>query len=359
MAAVNLLLGTSPIWAGASGSITFVNFTLDATTDTIEYIFQAPAAGIVITHLGFRYASRTGTVPTYRISLQGVTDGLPDGTIKGGGSPASATFTPPASTAWNNTWQWIALANSYTTVSRGEPLAIVIDYSSGTINASNCGQWSDSVNGFHGRVAFPYSIENNAGVRNRSSQQPLFGYKSASVTYGQPWNTFTQTQYSSNSNPNEYGMRFIMPDGSVSSYKVAGIRARITTPAAAKTFDMNLYEGTTLLQAITIDSDSLRINAQDSNVIDYYFDEATLSTLTPGTVYYASFLSNTTSSNLALAVAVANNAQDAAVNGDGNCWLATRNGGAWTETTSTRPLMDLILGDISGGSSGRIIGGGF
>src|SRR5438105_4685448 len=86
------------------------SFALDQTTDQIEYIFQA-AEAITITRLGFRYGTRTGTPPTYQVSLQGVDGtGVPDGTVKGGGSPASATFTPPADATWDATWRWVTLS---------------------------------------------------------------------------------------------------------------------------------------------------------------------------------------------------------------------------------------------------------
>ena len=46
----------------------------------------------------FLYGLRTGTPPTYRAALEAVgTDGTPDGTALGGGSPASVTFTPALS----------------------------------------------------------------------------------------------------------------------------------------------------------------------------------------------------------------------------------------------------------------------
>src|SRR5262245_6559267 len=105
----------------------FGTLALNQSTDTMEFIWDSYDNGLVISRLGFRYGTRTGTPPTYRISLQGVDgSGLPDGTIKGGGSPASATFTPPADTSWNSTWQWINLSNTYTTANRGEKLATVI-----------------------------------------------------------------------------------------------------------------------------------------------------------------------------------------------------------------------------------------
>jgi hypothetical protein len=126
--------------ANGGGSVSFTNFTINSsagTADIVVWCFQADTTD-AITDLGFRYGARTGTPPTYRISLQGAsTSGIgPDGTVLGGGSPASQTFTPPADTSINGLWQWKTLANSYTPT-RGQFLCSVIEYSSGTIDGSN------------------------------------------------------------------------------------------------------------------------------------------------------------------------------------------------------------------------------
>jgi hypothetical protein len=344
------MAATSRVAFGAPYSIQptttagFFLFSLDGATDALEYIIQAPAAD-TITHVGFRYGVRTGTPPTYRVSIQGVgTTGNPDGTIKGGGSPASATFTPPASTAWNSTWQWVALSNSYA-CSRGEALALVIDYSSGSIDGSNFGSFTTAPSGNGARSAFPYAIENAAGVRARHVGQAAWGMKSGTASYGVPFQAATVTAFSTNT---EYALQFTLPDAAGGSYQVMGVRANITTPAAAKSFDLRLYEGTTLLQTATFDTDTLRANAFPGSLIELYFANTTLATLTCGTTYYAAFAPTDASNNIALLVWTAAAAQDAAAwGGDGNWCLATRAGGAWTSDTLSRPAMELLLADLS------------
>ena len=155
-------------------------------------------------------------------------------------------------------------------------------------------------------------------------------------------------------------MAFAIPSGTSSTYQVVGVRAVITTPAVGKTFKVQLYDGTTVQQDVTMDSDAMRIAATGTQLIEVYFDEVTLTTLNCGTTYYVALAPQETSSNLALVTWSATAAQDArAAGGDGNFYLVTRNGAAWTTDTNTRPAMELILADVSAGSGGRIVGGGF
>lgn len=115
------------------------NMAMDSSTDGMWIIFQAPVTGPILSHVSMRLGALTGNSPTYVISLQGVAaDGTPDGTIKGGASPASVEITPAAGLAGTcPTW---ALANSYDT-SAGEWLAFVLAPKAGTtIDGSN--NWS-------------------------------------------------------------------------------------------------------------------------------------------------------------------------------------------------------------------------
>src|SRR3990167_2686468 len=101
-----------PLTSAAGGSISANNQGLTSSGHKLGQCFY-PQLIDTITHLGFRYGLRTGTPPTYRVSLQALGGAAkPTGTVLGGGSPASATFTPPADTTWDTTWQWVALTNS-------------------------------------------------------------------------------------------------------------------------------------------------------------------------------------------------------------------------------------------------------
>lgn len=351
-------LRLSTIDGVASGGWTFANFALNQSTDQHEIIFQAHDA-ITLARLGVRYGARTGTPPTYKISLQGVNaSGHPDGTIKGGGSPASKTFTPPADTTWNGLFKWFTLDNSYVTT-RGEWLSLVVAYDSGTVDASNNSSFTYNLGVSGATPAMPYAISNDAGVRTfRNSGYAIFGYGTGSEAYGQPLEA--EVNISSVTNPTEYANVFTVPTWST-TYQCVGLRW-LGNPPAGSTFTALLYDGgaagsTTVLQSISVDGDyTANLNRQQITL----FDEATLSTLNFGSAYRLSVRPDG-------ATAMSFRGFDVSANGDFNAWplgvgcySSTRAGGNWTDTLTRRFLFEPILMDItaSGGSGGGPLVGG-
>lgn len=349
-----LTVGTLIHYAFSTTAPGFGTHVVDHSNDQTEFVGQSPYA-TPITRLGFRYASRTGSPPTYKISLQGVDgSGNPDGTIKGGASPASATFTPPADDTWNGTWRWISLTNPYTP-SRGEMLSVVIAYDSGTIDASNCSTFTLRLYSVQARPGLPYSIENNAGVRTRYADVPVFGVGTASSAWGMPIKSLYSTLISSNTAPDEQAVAFSLPAGLCSGFQVAGVRIGGLNAAAGKTYSVTLYDGTTALQQITVDSDQLGTTGTRT-AMRFMFDEATLSTLNCGTTYRIGFAPQETSANFSLFGFTADASGDLLAYSGGTAWyLSTRtDSGAWTDDPTTRPFAEVILASLSAGTSGGI-----
>ncbi len=332
------------------GGPSFNAFALNQTTDKLEVVFQAPAA-IAITRLGFNYGARTGTPPTYKISLQGVdASGNPDGTIKGGGSPASTTFTPPASSAWNTTWRWHTLDNAFT-CARGDMLAWVIEYSSGTVDGSNNSSFNFR---FNSTVTqnFPYIIQNDAGVRSRANIQPFFGYGLAGTAYGLPAQTTGGGNVNSGSSPNEYGVNIVWPTW-LTGATLMGVRLMLTATAAT-TLKAQLYSGglvtdTTPIQDVTFDMDA--VSTVSKGYVDVYFDEATLTTLVGGASYSVS-IAPQSGTNISIDTFAAADALDWAPWPGGTDWtLATRAGGNWTFDATKRMGIGLIIDAPSSGGA--------
>jgi hypothetical protein len=349
-----------PLIGSLFGSPLGQDFTFDGATDRIEWIVQAPEA-VTITYACFRYDLRTGTPPTYKISIQGVNNsGDADGTIKGGASPASKEFTPPTDGTWDNTVQCKELLFPYTTT-RGEFFAIVITYVSGTIDASNNSAFTPTFSNMPGPVAsLPYAIQVDAGTPTRQSHAPVYGYQSATGTsYGFPLLSSTSTTFSLDSNPDEYALRFVLDAGNCATFKVVGVEAGITGPAANKQVLVQLYEGTTVLQNVQWDTDHNRI-AGGNLGLRLYFDEATLSTLACGTVYRIGFQPMDSATSLAIRVLnFATHGDLGALPGGINWYLSTRvNTGSWDDTTTSRPLIAPIIEDVTkptgGGGGPRI-----
>lgn len=317
-----------------------------------------------ITHLGFSYSVRTGTPPTYRISLQGIdaATGNPDGTVKGGGSPASATFTPPADTSWNSTWQWIALSNSYTPTI-GEELAFVVDYSSGTVNTSNAGTFNVRFGtgvGLNQPCYFPV-LTQTAGSWSKMAALPAFGVRTASTRYGNIATGGYNTR-SASTVGHRVAIKLQIPSGVFTSATVNKIWfAGSLASAAGKNPLFKIWDtdGATVLFSRTLDSDKC---ASPASAYQQYFLSGIGQSLNAGSNYYAG-----------LEVADAVNA-GVLINGvqlaeaaDRDSWgagtsvcLSTYNGSAWTDDATVSPFMQIFFNDITaaGGSSQSYVIGG-
>ena len=356
-----------------SATPTYTNFALDASTDQLEWIFSWPFSGVSVTKVSVRYGARTGTPPTYIISLQGVdTTGIPDGVIVGGGTPCSTTFTPPASTAWNGLVQTFTFDNAYTPA-RGDRLALVIAYSTGTISGANNSSVSSTQSGFGSRWAFPYAIQNNAGTRTRIAAMPAFMLGDPAGTglcYGIAYDANAETTYASDSTPDERAQDFEAP-WFPGNWAVIGVRFVCRTPAASKSVLINLYDTdfSTVLQSVTWDGDHASAAANATSYVEIFFDEATLATLTAAGRYRIGFLPQETAANFALAqmggAALSQfeglplGFQTFPSGGTALDGFTRTNAGAWSAAT-VRYLVEPIIGSIdtvtAGAGGTRVIG---
>jgi hypothetical protein len=322
--------------------------TLDASTEKQAWIFQAEDTA-ALTHGGFRYGTRTGTPPTYRLSLQGVdASGNPDGTVLGGGSPASATFTPPASAAWNSTWQWIALANAYTPT-LGERLALVIDYSSGTIDGTNNSSFGRHITGFGAQVGFPYGVTDTTGAWVKQTNLALYGVKSASGVHGLPVeNLYTTSDAVSG---HRIAARILLPAGWGSTFKLAAIDVHATLNIAGTTYKIGIWQKDgTELETIALDGDHA---AATANWHSFHLHWDATPELTYGTPYYVGFEAGGGTGLAVLGLTADTAAEVAAFPGGDGFYLATFNGTSWSEDRTTRPLMNFTFKDITPGGGGR------
>ncbi len=351
-----LLVGDVQCGIAISTSV-FSNLLIDSSGDKLAVAFQADVAD-TITHLGFRYGVRTGTPAVHKISLQGVgTTGLPDGTVKGGGSPASKTFTPPADTSWNSTWQWVQLDNSYTTT-RGEMLAWVIEYSSGTVDGSNNSTFTYlATNTAESRISVPYPLIDSTGSwAKQNAGYPVWGYKSASNAYGLPILTVPSTVTTLGTNGHRAALKFTLPAGSGDTFKVAGAIFSVSTPASAD-WKFGLWDAAgSVIQDVTLDADYTSAIGSAFRSHRVIFDESSLTALNFGTAYYLGVERTTVSCALAQVDVSAANDLKALAGGDG-FHLATWNGSAWSDVATARPFVKPIFDDwtepAGGGSGGR------
>lgn len=319
--------------------------SLQASTSQCEYLFTVPPGVGAITRLGLRFATKAGTTPTYKVSLQGITSaGIPDGTIKGGGSPASATFSP-STLAWSNaTWHWITLDNAYTPAA-GDTLAMVISYVSGTINSSNNASFSLVVSSGVYTCNFPCAIQNVSGTRTRQSGgPPVFGFGSATTAYGMPVGALQGAQLLF-SNATEQSLRFSLPAAWGSFYSVAGAEGGISLPAGVN-LTMTLYSGTTGIQTATLDSDAMATTS--GRMTRLWFKEP-LPVLQYGTVYRVGFQTDTSSNASLSGIDLSAAADLDAYSGGQDFYSSSRSipGGAWSDVTTRKVCLELILSDLT------------
>lgn len=334
------------------------NHVVDASNEGVAYVFNSFIAD-AITKLFFRYGSRTGTPPSYIAALEGVDgSGNPDGTVKGGGSPASVVFTPPASTAWDSLGQWVTLANPYTPAI-GELLAMTIRHSSGTIDASNNSSFCSSIGGNLLTPQRPYGLTNSGGTWSKiTTALAPFGYQTASGRYGfiaqNQWTTLTTTS------GRRQAAGITIPSAFGSTFKPLGFTFFGTIGSVAgQTAKLAVWDtsGTEIASAATIDVDQQAIVTNQGNWTAIFTSPPTLNC---GEKYYFG-AESISGSGVCIRGNTLTEADDRLAWPLGtNRVHAEWNGTAWTETNTTLPALDLILDDIvvPSGSGGSILIGG-
>lgn len=387
-----LILATLPAWAGsallsswgnvsasamgivsAAGGATVGSTDLGTQYNAIGMSWQ-PVMGDTITHVGFHQGTTTGTPASgsYSVALFPLTTGgLPNTgstfTNAALNSVTVTTFTP--SNANDNKWVWVSLgANTYT-VTQGQEYAIVVWRNAAT-DASN----KITVNGFLTNSAFgglPVALSASAGTWSKpaTSNYPLMGMKSASNVYGRPFTGTTFTTIFNVGSTTESGMSFTLPTNFCSTYVVRGVRLLLKAPAtsATNTFQVNLYSSPTS-SPVQIAKSALVVNDRFERFGAYAFSEIYFTANSPalscGTKYGIGLSSTASTDGGSYVIA-----EEAAA--DFSAWpfqqqtaFITRTAssfagidagsatGNFSETTTQRPFIELILDDITAPASG-------
>jgi hypothetical protein len=342
---------------GATTTLSGTSAWIDASDEKEGYIFRMPEA-MTITHVGVRFISYSGTPPTYRISLQGVStaNGDPDGAVLGGGA-CFATFTPPGDASWNNVFQWFQLGSSYA-AARGELIAVVMDYSSGTINGANRSQILEYWSGQMDDVSLCPYADNYVSSWTKRNMTCCFGIKageSPTLVYGRP-NCATTGGTTLSVNGYRAALKFTLPSWLCSTAQIAGMRVVMLGEGAAGSCKFGLWNAGGVLQDITLDADLLVNPASTYQLVEVYFDEVNLSSLAAGTTYYLG-VERVAASTAVYGISVTT-ASDLLAYPMGDGWiLSTWDGAAWSDTTTTRPYISPIFVDITApaGGGGMIV----
>jgi hypothetical protein len=331
------------------------NTAVTATDAGVAWIVQAESAGS-LSKFRFRYGARTGTPPTYVLTVESLdTSGNPNGTDLGGGSPTAVTFTPPADTSWDGTERELTLTNPVT-VGAGDVLAVTIRYSSGTIGAGNSSSFTRFFNSqTAGAPSFPFVAALSGGVWTKAGANPSCAWLVGSSWRGMPASSAYSTNVSTAGHRS--AMFITLPAGFGTTFGLAGVNFVGRFGAAAGSVTLGVWDSTnTLVGSKTFDADWTRVT---SNTTHRMFFDSPL-TLSYGQKYYIGV--EVISGQSGVAGVQCNDANGVACYPNGTTiGLATYNGTTWTENTNIYPFMDLILSDItvpSGGGGGAIILGG-
>ena len=333
--------------------------TLQAIGDFFATICQAEEDATITRVTGYVNA-RNGTPGTTRVGIQSVatTTGLPTGTWLGFVDLTTDATNFPATTVK----EWTLSTNA--TLTRGQYYAIVISALSGTWNTAtdNLQLYSSQGTGVGPSLAaFPYvydTINGVAGTKTSVAIHPCIGTGSSTIQYRIAHKPASQGSWNSGTTPNQRGMKIKLPASTVTSFRIAGVRMAIGPTNSASTWDLNLYDSSsTILQSRSFTNQEA-YNSASLLIRDYYFDESTLTTLSPNTDYRIAI--QATSATLGcmsyIELSSATDCTSAFIPG-GTYHLTTRTGvGAWTDTTTTWIPMQLIIADLTTSAGGVATG---
>lgn len=340
--------------------------TFDSATDRLAWVGRSP----VTDTLSVIYL-RTGTVTTgctIDVRIETVTNGRPSGTLWATNTNINVVVADTDDNVFKT-----ATLTAGASLNKGDEFAIVVTVASGTPNMNFSG-FPGGVNTSITLTHYPLMLQDTGGgtwaVPGTLGFNWIVQFTTAGVTPMMslgPVSAGTITAYNSATNPDERALKF----APAFTCRAAGIRAAIFNVAAGGDFTLSLWDtsGTTdagVLAQKSIDGDFALSTTQDGYV-DLLF--ATPVTLTAGTTYYIGVRADT-ANNIGLGElgnSSVTNAMRALHGTDSTMMLSTREwtagtAGAWTDTSTTIPLIYLIIDQLddgtgSGGIAARLIGG--
>lgn len=326
----------------ASGSLS--TLAINSSGDKLGAVFDvrdtADLTGAVISY------SSLSTSATYKVGFQGVdSSGHPDGTYLGGGSPASTTFTPSGSEG--GTCQEYTLDNAYTPT-RGERVALVVEYDSGTISSGITLYYRHGVY----RMGYPYAVWNIGSGWNMTSYIPCgFGVVQSSNRWGYPVVNHGVT--TATTSGHRVAAKINRPTGAGTTYNIVGIEF-ISSSSTSTDYKIGLWDSSSTLQEAAI---AAPVAAVGSGVQIHYFDESSLSDLSYGTDYYLG-IERTATGNVTVYDWDCHSTTFAGHWNRGT--LATYNGTTWTESTDGHiaEIVPIYSDETCSGGGGAIVNQG-
>jgi hypothetical protein len=319
--------------------------TIDAAGEYVSYIFSA-REDMVISHVGFRAGTSTGS-PNVIVSIEGVdTSGLPDGAATYGGSASAATLVS------SNTNPLIALGGA-ATVTKGQVFCVKIAYSSGT---SQIIQDLGNAASMIGATGLPYRVLNTGTpTKSTNANNPLIALGSSATTFYNVPGTMPISNLAgaafNNTNSAKRGLKFTPP------MNCRAIGLRFWAVNSTGDYNAGIYDvtGAGVGGSVTaFDGDQ---NSNGTGGITYvYFD--TPVTLTRATAYYAAIEpSSATNANMPVYTLPTSDYFTATPAGSTAVYSAFATS-SWTDSTTQLPFLDVIIDQVDDGTGSGSGGGG-
>ena len=324
---------------GGGSTPAYLALLLDASGEQAGAVVQAPKTGAVRKIHWRTMAVTTPTDTDVRLETVSASTGKPSGSLFGtntNGTQISGNITA-------NTWMTTTLtADASVTV--GDMLAIVIA-PTGSPNFEVARLSSSIVIG----QQLTYTILKSGGtwgsVSGNAAPVVALEYSDGSFAYmlATPFSAISATVTSSTSTPDEIAMKFTAPF----ACSVNGFRALLniagSTSITAVLYDSN----SSVLSSITIDTDQTAQGAP----LDLTGLFTSPTTLTRGEVYYLALKPGTSTSHTIYAFSVASVAiLDQMSGGQAFHYAERTDAGAWSATTTKRPLFSLLISSIDDGT---------
>jgi hypothetical protein len=315
------------------------SFTFNASGYKLGWILQAPKTGSI---RKVHFMTGTVTTPTdldVRIETIDAATGDPSGTLWA----ANTNATVVSASLTSNTWITSPALTADASVTKGDLFAAAL-VPAGTPN------WvlSQYNTGVSASTRLPYSTAYN-GSWSKQTALSVVAVEYSDGSFAEIPNVFPISAinahtYSSSSTPDEYSLRFTLPF----TARLAGVWGFIDPD---NDFDLVIYDGTTPVSTKSFDKDI----RQGTGPGMHYLRLTSPVTLTASTVYRASIKPTTTSSLTIYSMDVSSAVIMDQLGGGQAFHHSTRvDSGAWTDTTTRRLFMGLIVDgiDVSAGGGG-------
>lgn len=334
---------------------TFSSLRLTDPTFCFGWMINPEEDATVLSVLAYT-RSRSGTPGILRIGFQGCdpTTGLNDGIWQSyvDVNPMSVTGIPGFLTYTLNFPQYVY---------RGKTICIFVQPMSGSWTGANQMEFVYGLTNAYPGTHLPYLIGRNGTTGGQIVRLTtgfpalLYGYRSATKTYGYPFYPTQSSAFNMNTTPDEIGMRFTLPSAWGRTFTLLGITANHRFPTGGSaTWNLNLYDSdSNLLAQNSFDADRVYVPVPGTNAEGTYqmmFDARTLPDLTYGQTYTVAIQSTNTVNQNALYLLAAQ-ANDYTALTDATLEYVQRSDlGAWTKPSSLfMPNWQLNIYDTDGG----------